>query len=190
MVDWIPTKTKDGDTLSLLMADYGVALNDILLANGLSPIAKYTDSYVSQRSRELGIAASQYSLATLKKIIQENDINEWVHSIGGECQKFVPGSTTAGRKLAGCPTGGFAVFTRDTEIMLPNKARKGVVSRPAQPNEGAPGAQLPVAVSTHGPSTGAKIFLAVGTIACVGLAVKAFTSKPSHPRRRRRTRYA
>lgn len=139
--DWVPTYTRAGDTLAILMAAYGVSLNDILLHNGLTPISKMSASYVADRAKALGLSTSN---PDVKKIIMENDINEWVYSRGGSCLQFVPGSTTQGRKLAGCVEGGFAVFNDNTEILLPNKPRAGVPTRPVKPGEGAPGTKLPV----------------------------------------------
>lgn len=149
-IDWVPTYTRNGDTLAILMTAYGVSLNEILERNGLTPLSKQLPSYVYERSAELGIP-STFSAADRKKIVLENDINEWVHSRGGSCLPFKPGSTTAGRKLAGCVEGGYAVFNDTTEIMLPNKPRAGVPARPAKPDEGAPGTKMPVRFSRGTP---------------------------------------
>jgi hypothetical protein len=142
---WVPTYTRKGDTLAILMAAYGVSLNEILEQNGLSPMSKMSSTYVASRAKALGLSTSN---PNVKKIILENDINEWVYSRGGTCLDFKPGSTTDGRKLAGCTTGGFAVFNDDTEIFLPNKARVGVPARPVKPGEGAPGTLVPVGTSS------------------------------------------
>lgn len=176
--EWVKQKTKPGDTLALLIAEYGVSLNDILRQNNIVPPSDYTDSYINKRWAELGLPSTM-AKATAKKIITENDINEWVHGLGGSCMDFQPGSTTDMRKLKGCPSGGWAVFNAATIIALPNTGRREV-AKVAGPAE-LPGSKLPAVIPTKATlsfslSRNAKIGIAVGSLAALGLFAVASSS--------------
>lgn len=172
---WMEQATRQGDTIALLAAEYRTTTDEILEDNGVHSLASQPSSYVTSRAKALNIPLST-PLATIKKIVLENDINEFVRGLGGDCKPFQKGSTTLNRKLAGCPTGGFSVLSSQTRMMLPERPRVAVAKSPGP----APGALVPTAIvasQVQSSSSGSAVLWIGGILLACGIGYAVMKSK-------------
>ena len=119
-----PQFTNTGDTLAILAASYGVSAKSIVEANGIEwtlPVAEAKEVLNEYKLPFGGLSKTQ--IQTLARV---NMINEWVLSRNGKCMPFDPGASLLGRKMIPCASGGYSVFTNDSEILLPDKSRKKI----------------------------------------------------------------
>lgn len=119
---WTKQRTRQGDSLTSLARAYGVSIEKILLANGITPPAKHTARYLAQKSQEYQIPAN-LPRAAMSKLVMEYDIQRWVRSVGGDCEAPRPGSQAQIKHLIACAPGYYCRFTKDTAIELPVKKR-------------------------------------------------------------------
>lgn len=119
---WTKQRTRQGDTLSTLARDYGVAVEQIVAANGVCPPSQHSDRYLSQQAQAY-MLPTNLPRRTLSKLVLERDIQKWVRSIGGDCEDIREGSQTQTARLMSCPPGHYCCFTSDTSINLPLRKR-------------------------------------------------------------------
>lgn len=172
---WMEQATRQGDTIALLAAEYQTSIDEILEDNGVNSLKSQTSSYINTRAKALNIPLTT-ALPTLKKIVLENDINEFVRSIGGDCKPFQKGSTTLNRKLAGCATGGYSVLSNTTRMMLPERPRVPVAKSPGP----APGTLVPtalVAAQVQTSSGGSALLWIGGFLLAAGIGYAVLKSK-------------
>ena len=123
-VEYIPTFTRTGDTLAILASAYGVSAKDIIEANGLT--WQRSVASAKQALNDYKIPFGGLTDSGIQTLARVNDINHWVLASNGKCLPFDPGSSFLKKKMQPCSSGGYAVFTSESEIMLPNKSRKNI----------------------------------------------------------------
>ena len=146
--DFVPTFTNTGDTLALLASAYGKSARQIVEANGIT--WKRSIASAKQVLNDYGIPFGGLSNSQVQTLARVNDINHWVLSANGKCLPFDPGAAYLKKRMQPCSSGGYAVFTSESEIMLPNKTRKHI---PTQSMEVASKAQLIALSSPSSDST-------------------------------------
>ncbi|RLC31841.1 hypothetical protein DRH13_02470 [Candidatus Woesebacteria bacterium] len=123
-MEFVPTFTRTGDTLAILASAYGVSAKDIIEANGLT--WQRSVASAKQALSDYKIPFGGLTDSEIQTLARVNDINHWVLASNGKCLPFNPGSSFLKKKMQPCSSGGYAVFTSESEIMLPNKSRKNI----------------------------------------------------------------
>lgn len=141
----------------------------VFLGDGTSPPPPDPNQWVKTKTRKGDTLASlaTYYNKPAKEIVQKNGapftndgINQWVSSIGGQCLAKVAGQPI----VKGCSSSGWAVFTDNTEIMLPNIPRAGVNPAPGLPGSVTPPLVMGKTDSGMGTMLG---ILAAGTLGII-----------------------
>lgn len=128
-MQWVPTFTRSGDTLEILAQAYGVTPQAIIANNNLT----WSRSDAVAHIQKMGLYRPGITLQRAQWIARINDINAWILARGGKC---LPRTASVPPELiAGCGGDkGWAVFTPETQIMLPNKPRRTLPPRtPSDP---------------------------------------------------------
>lgn len=121
---WTNQRTQQNDTLVSLARAYNVSIDKLLAANSIRTESEHTDSYLSKRAQECMIP-SNLPRKTLSKLILEQDIQRWIHAVGGDCPPLHAGSRADTMRLLSCAPGEFCHFSSDSIINLPQKKRLG-----------------------------------------------------------------
>ena len=143
---FVPTFTKTGDTLALLASAYGVSAKEIVEANGLT--WQRSVASAKQVLNDYGIPFGGLTNSQAQTLARVNDINHWVLSANGKCMPYDPGASYLKKRMQPCSSGGYAVFTSESEIMLPDKSRKNL---PVKSMDEASKAQLVALTSSGSP---------------------------------------
>ena len=163
-----PQFTNTGDTLAVLAASYGVSAKSIVQANGIQwtlPVAE-----AKEVLNEYKIPFGSLSSSQVQTLARVNMINEWVLSRNGKCMPFDPGASLLGRKMIPCASGGYAVFTNESEIMLPEKSRKKITPL-------IPGAASKAMLSTLAPAPPPSPMMMYGGVALGVVGLLYFLNK-------------
>ena len=121
---WTNQRTQQGDTLVSLARAYNVSIDKLLAANSIRTPREHTDSYLSKRAQECMIPGN-LPRKTLSKLILEQDIQRWIHNVGGDCPPLRAGSKADTMRLLSCAPGEFCHFSSESIINLPQKTRLG-----------------------------------------------------------------